>query len=69
MSTLEKIVKAVERLGPADFLKLRTALDKVEEKLWDREHARATARHRKQNLTDAKIDALVLKRRNKDRRP
>jgi hypothetical protein len=33
MSTVDEIVKAVEGLDAVDFLKLRTALDRVEEKL------------------------------------
>jgi hypothetical protein len=69
MSTVAEIVKAVEQLDPDDFLKLRTELDRVEEGLWQRELARATARHRKGKLTDAKIDQLVLKRRYRARRP
>jgi hypothetical protein len=69
MSTVIEIIKAVERLKPEDFLKLRTALDQVEEKLWDLELSRATDRHRKAKLTDAKIDELVLKRRYRGRRP
>jgi len=69
MSTIVEILKAVERLGPEEFLKLRTALDRVEEKLWDQELGRVTAKHRKGNLTDAKIDALVLKRRYRGRQP
>jgi len=69
MTPIEKIVKEVERLGASDFLKLRSALDKVEEKLWDRDLKRATAKYRKRNLTDAKIDELVARRRRKGRRP
>jgi hypothetical protein len=69
MSTIAEILKAVERLGPEDFLKLRTALERVEERLWDQELGRVTAKHRKAKLTDAKIDELVLKRRYKGRRP
>ncbi len=64
MSTIAEILKAVERLDPADFLKLRTALDRVEERLWDRELGRVTIKHRKAKLTDARIDVLVLKRRH-----
>jgi hypothetical protein len=67
MSTVSEIMKAVERLAPDDFLKLRSALDRIEEKLWDRELSRATATHRKRKLTDAKIDELVLKRRHNGR--
>jgi hypothetical protein len=69
MSPVAEIVKAAQCLGPEEFLKLRTALDRVEERLWDRELGRVTAKHRKAKLTDAKIDELVLKRRYKGRRP
>jgi hypothetical protein len=69
MSTVAEIIKAVERLDPEDFLKLRSALDRVEERLWDRELGRVTEKHRKENLTDAQIDELVLKRRSRGRRP
>jgi hypothetical protein len=69
MSTVADIIKAVERLAPEDFLTLRIALDRVEERLWDRELGRVTARNRKRNLTDAKIDELVLKRRYRARQP
>lgn len=69
MATVAEIIKAAEVLGPAEFLKLRTALDRVEERLWNRELGRVTAKHRKGKLTDAKIDELVLKRRYRGRRP
>jgi hypothetical protein len=69
MSTVAEIMKAVEGLDPDDFLKLRTELDRVEERLWNRELGRVTAKHRKANLTDAKIDELVLRRRYRGRRP
>jgi hypothetical protein len=68
MGTVVEIVKAAERLDPEDFLKLRSALDRVEEKLWNRELGRVAAKHRKAKLTDAKIDELVLKRRYRGRR-
>jgi hypothetical protein len=67
MSTIAEIIKAVEQLHPEEFLKLRTALDRVEEKLWHRELGRVSSKQRKQSLTDAKIDELVLKRRYRDR--
>ncbi len=68
MATVAEIIEAVERLDAEDFLKLRTALDRVEERLWDRELGRVTAKHRKEKLTDAKIDELVLRRRYRGRR-
>lgn len=69
MSTIGEIVKAVERLDIEDFLKLRSVLDRVEEKLWARELDRATARHRRRKLTDSQIDELVLRRRQRARQP
>ena len=63
MSTITEIIRAAERLDPDEFLKLRTSLDRIEERLWDQELGRAGVRHRKAKLTDAKIDELVLKRR------
>jgi hypothetical protein len=69
MEAVVDIVRAAERLKPEDFLKLRTALDRVEEKLWDRELRRASAKHRKRNLSDAKIDQMVMKRRYGGGRP
>jgi hypothetical protein len=69
MSTISEIIKAAERLHPDEFLKLRTSLDRVEERLWAQELGRAGVRHRNAKLTDAKIDELVLKRRHKGQRP
>jgi hypothetical protein len=67
MGTVVEIVRAAERLAPEDFLKLRNELDRIEERLWDKELSLATARRRKEKLNDAKIDALVLKRRYRGR--
>jgi hypothetical protein len=69
MSAIAEIIKAAQRLDPEEFLKLRTALDRVEERLWDQQLGRITAKHRKGNLTDAKIDELVLNRRYRGRQP
>ena len=69
MSSIAEIIKAAEGLGSDDFVKLRTALDRVEEKLWDRELDRVSAMQRKKKLTDAKIDDLVLKQGKRGRHP
>ena len=37
MSTVAEIIKAAEELEPEELLKLRTALDRLEERLWNRE--------------------------------
>ena len=63
MSTVTEIIKAAEGLDADEFLRLRTALDRVEERLWDQELGEVTAKRRKEKLTDAKIDELVLTRR------
>ncbi|HYV36856.1 MAG TPA: hypothetical protein VE988_14200 [Gemmataceae bacterium] len=63
MSPITTIVDLVEGLKPEDFLKLRTELDRVEEKMWGRELKRVSAKQQRNKLTDAKIDELVLKRR------
>ena len=67
MSTVAEIIKAAEGLDAKEFLELRTGLDRVEERLWQRELSRVTGKNRREKLTDAKIDALVLKRRSKSR--
>ena len=64
MSTIAEIIEAAERLSSEEFLRLRTALDRVEERLWERELGRVTAKQRGGTLTDAQIDALILKRRS-----
>jgi hypothetical protein len=69
MSTLAEIIQAVERHGPEEFLKLRTALDRGEERLCDRELGRVTVKHRKGERDDAKIDELILKRRYRGGQP
>jgi hypothetical protein len=68
MANLAEIIRAAQRLEAEDFLKLRSALDRVEETLWDRELRRVSARQRKAKLSDARIDEMVLKRRYRDRR-
>ncbi|HVS39364.1 MAG TPA: hypothetical protein VMS17_27650 [Gemmataceae bacterium] len=63
MATVADLIKAAQGLGADDFLKLQTALERVEERLWDGELRRASARQRKEKLTDAVIDDLAPKRR------
>jgi hypothetical protein len=69
MSTITEIVSSAMRLDPEEFLELRIALDQLEEKLWNRKLGRVSAKNRKQKLTDAKIDKLVLGRRYRGRQP
>ena len=69
MSTVAEIIKAAEGLDTEEFLRLRTELDRVEERVWNRELGRVTAGHRKRKLTDAAIDDMVVGRRYRGRRP
>jgi hypothetical protein len=69
MSTVAEIVKAAGKLAPDEFLKLRSALDRLEERIWKQELRRVSAKHRKQKLTDTKIDEVVMKRRYREPRP
>ncbi len=48
MGSVLEIVRAAEHLAPEDFLKLRTELDRVEEKLWNRELRQVSAKHSKE---------------------
>jgi len=67
MSSITEIIKAAKALDAEQFLKLRNALDRLEERLWDQELDRATGKYRKEKLTDARIDELVSKRRLRGR--
>jgi hypothetical protein len=69
MPNLAAIIRAAQGLEADDFLKLRSALDRVEERLWNRELGRVSAGQRRAKLSDAKIDEMVLKRRYRNRRP
>jgi hypothetical protein len=44
-------------------------MDRMAERLWAKEHRRATARFRKAGVTDDDIDRFVLRRRYRDGRP
>ena len=67
MSTVDDIVSAAGRLDPDDFVLLRAELDRLEERLWDAELARASAEMDRANLTDDEIDRMVLRRRREGR--
>jgi hypothetical protein len=63
MNTVDEIVIAASRLGPAEFLQLRQKLDDMEKQLWDAERAKAAAEMQQANVTDKTIDRLVMRRR------
>ena len=68
MKTVDDILAAAEQLDAREFVRLRKKLDRLEQKRWQSELSRATREFRTARLTDAKIDALVLKRRHEGRR-
>ena len=61
--TVEEILTAARGLSPAEFLRLRQRLDRLEKKLWEKELAQTTEELTEANLTDEKIDQIVLRRR------
>jgi hypothetical protein len=67
MSTVDEIVAAVRRLSPADFLRLRRKLDRLEQRVWDAELERTTAELKRLKITDKEIDRLVMRRRREGR--
>jgi hypothetical protein len=69
MSSVKEIVSAIEQLSPNEFEKLQARMDRIAERIWEKEHRAATARFRKSGLTDADIDRIILRRRYRGRRP
>jgi hypothetical protein len=67
MMTIEEIVAAARSLSPAQFLQLRRKLDRLEQKVWEAELAQASRELAQADLTDKKIDQLVLRRRREGR--
>lgn len=68
MSTVKDIVAAAAQLDSAEFLLLRQELDRLEQGLWEAEHAATSEEMRQVNVTDDDIDRLVLRRRRESRR-
>lgn len=68
MSTVKDIVAAAAQLDSAEFLLLRQELDRLEQGLWEAEHAATSEEMRQANVTDDAIDSLVLRRRPKPQR-
>jgi len=65
MTTVDEIIAAAERLTPAQFVRLRQKLDRVEQKLWENE---LSAMDRKIEKADDDIDEMVTRRRRESRR-
>jgi DNA repair photolyase len=67
MKTLEEIIDAVQRLSPDQFLRFRRKLDRLETKIWEREHEKVTKTLQKKGLSDEEIDRKVVRRRRESR--
>jgi len=67
MSTVPEILDAAAHPDPAQFVILREELDRLEERLWEKELARTSADMDRANVTDEEIDRLVMKRRHEGR--
>jgi hypothetical protein len=68
MTTVDEIIAAAERLTPAQFVRLRQKLDRLEKKLWDNELSQMDRKMKKAGLTDEAIDQMVTRRRRESRR-
>ena len=68
MATVEKIVAEAEKLEPDQFLRLRKKLDRLEQKLWDRESKKVAKSIKAAGVTDDEIDRIVTRRRREGRR-
>jgi hypothetical protein len=67
MTTLEEIVAAAKHLKPAEFVRLRKELDRVEQKLWSAELSATTRELRRAGIDDRQIDRMVVRRRRESR--
>ena len=67
METLAQIVAAAKGLKPAEFVKLRKELDRLEHRLWIAELSTATSELRKAGIDDRQIDQMVARRRRESR--
>lgn len=63
MSSVRDIVNAIEKLPPGEFLKLQKRMDRIAERIWQKEHQRLSREFRQKGLSDDDIDQFVLRRR------
>ena len=67
MATVDEILDAVRCLSFEEYVKLRSALDSLDETEWNAELARSTEQWNKSGLTDDDIDRAVARRRHESR--
>jgi hypothetical protein len=67
MSSVREILSAIERLTAEEFAKLQAQMNRIAERIWQKEHERLSRKFRQEGLTDDDVDRLVLRRRHRGR--
>ena len=68
MNTVQRIIRAVHKLKPAEFMHLRKELERREKGLWESEWSQTSAAMKRRGLRDQDIDRAVTQRRRENRR-
>jgi hypothetical protein len=68
MKTVDEIFAAAEKLRPDELLRLLKKLDRLEQRIWNVELNRVSAKLKKANITDEDINQMVMRRRYESRR-
>ena len=68
MTTVDEIVVAAKRLSPSALLRLRKKLDRLEQKVWERDLDKISAERKRRGITDRHIDEIIMRRRRESRR-
>jgi hypothetical protein len=67
MSSVKEILSAIDKLSPDEFVKLQARMDRIAERMWQKEHKRLSTKFQREGLTDGDIDQFILKRRYRGR--
>jgi hypothetical protein len=65
MSTVREILVEIEKLPPREFERLRARIDRIAERIWQKEHDRMSRKFRQAGLTDDDVDRFILQRRRR----
>lgn len=67
MSSVREILTAIEKLSPDEFVKLQARMERIAERIWQKEHQRLSRKFRREGLSDADVDRFILRRRYRGR--
>jgi hypothetical protein len=67
MSAIDEIVAAASKLDPAQLVKLRRKLDRLENRIWEAELTAVSAKMKQARITEDEIDRRVTRRRRESR--